>query len=78
MAKFRDLVTTNKDYAAAQKELNNQITEMKANLASLGISVDTQAERALVSRDGLCSPCALCFGDGRESLRVSLVTLLWH
>ena len=33
MAKFRDLVTTNKDYAAAQKELNNQITEMKANLA---------------------------------------------
>ena len=41
MAKFRDLVTTNKDYAAAQKELNNQITEMKANLASLGISVDT-------------------------------------
>ena len=25
MAKFRDLVTTNKDYAAAQKELNNQI-----------------------------------------------------
>lgn len=45
---------------------------------SFGVSVDTQAERALVSRDGLCSPFALCFGDGRESLRVSLVTLLWH
>ena len=41
MAEFKDLVTASEQYAAAQKDLNNQLAEMKANLASMGISVDS-------------------------------------
>ena len=41
MAEFKDLVTASEQYAAAQKDLNSQLAEMKANLASMGISVDS-------------------------------------
>ena len=41
MAEFKDLITASEQYAAAQKDLNNQLAEMKANLASMGISVDS-------------------------------------
>ena len=41
MAEFRDLIAVSEQYAAAQKDLNNQLAEMKANLASMGISVDS-------------------------------------
>ena len=41
MAEFKDLVTASEQYVAAQKDLNNQLAEMKANLASMGISVDS-------------------------------------
>ena len=41
MAEFRDLIATSDQYAAAQKDLNKQLAEMKANLASMGISVDS-------------------------------------
>ena len=41
MAEFRDLIAASEQYAAAQKDLNNQLAEMKANLASMGISVDS-------------------------------------
>ena len=41
MAEFRDLIAASDQYAAAQKDLNKQLAEMKANLASMGISVDS-------------------------------------
>lgn len=41
MAEFRDFIAASEQYAAAQKDLNNQLAEMKANLASMGISVDS-------------------------------------
>ena len=41
MAEFKELVTASEQYAAAQKDLNSQLAEMKANLASMGISVDS-------------------------------------
>ena len=41
MAEFRDLIATSDQYAAVQKDLNKQLAEMKANLASMGISVDS-------------------------------------
>ena len=41
MAEFRDLIAASDQYTAAQKDLNKQLAEMKTNLASMGISVDT-------------------------------------
>ena len=41
MAEFKDLVTASEDYIKAQKLLNSQIEEMKTNLSSIGISVDS-------------------------------------
>ena len=41
MAEFRDLIAASNQYEAAQNDLNKQLAEMKANLASMGISVDS-------------------------------------
>ena len=41
MAEFRDLIAASDQYTAAQKDLNKQLAEMKTNLASMGISVDS-------------------------------------
>lgn len=49
MAEFKDLVAASEDYAEAQKQLNSQIEEMKANLASIGISVDSIKTTELMS-----------------------------
>lgn len=49
MAEFKDLVAASEDYAEAQKRLNSQIEEMKANLASIGISVDSIKTTDLMS-----------------------------
>ena len=49
MAEFKDLVAASEDYAEAQKQLNSQIEEMKANLASIGISVDSIKTTDLMS-----------------------------
>ena len=49
MAEFKDLVADSEDYAEAQRQLNSQIEEMKANLASIGISVDSIKTTDLMS-----------------------------
>ena len=49
MAEFKDLVAASEDYAEAQKRLNSQIEEMKANLASIGVSVDSIKTTELLS-----------------------------
>ena len=49
MAEFKDLVAASEDYAEVQKQLNSQIEQMKANLVSIGISVDSIKTTELMS-----------------------------